>query len=49
MGYKTPTIFTEESERLLYKNVLPIDPDENEMERSYGVNADINYRYKVCR
>ena len=44
LGYKTPTIFTEESERLLYKNVLPIDPDENEMERSYGVNADINYR-----
>ena len=48
MGYKTPTIFTEESERLLYKNVLPIDPDENEMERSYGVNADINYRTKFA-
>ncbi|HMK20637.1 MAG TPA: TonB-dependent receptor [Chitinophagaceae bacterium] len=46
MGYKTPTVFTEESERLLYKNVLPIDPDKNEMERSYGVNADINYRTK---
>ena len=44
MGYKTPTIFTEESERLLYKNVLPIDPDENKLEKSYGVNADINYR-----
>jgi iron complex outermembrane receptor protein len=48
MGYKTPTIFTEESERLLYKNVFPIDPDENEMERSYGVNADINYRTKFA-
>ena len=48
MGYKTPTIFTEESERLLYKNVLPIDPDENKMERSYGVNADINYRTKFA-
>ena len=48
MGYKTPNIFTEESERLLYKNVLPIDPDENEMERSYGVNADINYRTKFA-
>ena len=48
IGYKTPTIFTEESERLLYKNVLPIDPDENEMERSYGVNADINYRTKFA-
>jgi len=48
MGYKTPTIFTEESERLLYKNVLPINPDENEMEKSYGVNADINYRTKFA-
>ena len=48
MGYKTPTIFTEESERLLYRNVLPIDPDENKMERSYGVNADINYRTKFA-
>ncbi|HEX6169029.1 MAG TPA: TonB-dependent receptor, partial [Chitinophagaceae bacterium] len=48
IGYKTPTIFTEESERLLYKNVLPIDPDENEMEGSYGVNADINYRTRFA-
>jgi iron complex outermembrane receptor protein len=48
MGYKTPNIFTEESERLLYRNVLPIDPDENKMERSYGVNADINYRTRFA-
>lgn len=48
MGYKTPTIFTEESERLLYRNVLPIDPDENKIERSYGVNADINYRTRFA-
>jgi iron complex outermembrane receptor protein len=48
MGYKTPTIFTEESERLLYRNVLPVDPDENEMEKSYGVNADINYRTRFA-
>ena len=48
MGYKTPTIFTEESERLLYRDVLPINADENEMERSYGVNADINYRTKFA-
>jgi len=48
LGYKTPTIFTEESERLLYKNVLPINADENKMEKSYGVNADINYRTKFA-
>ncbi len=44
LGYKTPSIFTEESERLQYKNVLPIDENVNKLERSYGVNADINYK-----
>jgi outer membrane receptor for ferrienterochelin and colicin len=48
MGYKTPTIFTEESERLLYRNVLPVDADKNKMEKSYGVNADINYRTRFA-
>ena len=48
MGYKTPTIFTEESERLQYRNVLPIDEDVNKLERSYGVNADINYRTRFA-
>ena len=43
-GYKAPTIFTEESEKLLYKNVLPIDTKTNELERSYGANLDITYR-----
>lgn len=43
-GYKAPTVFTEESERLQYRNVLPISPQTNELERSYGVNADVNYR-----
>ncbi len=43
-GYKAPTIFTEESERLLYKNVLPVNPTTNKLERSYGANWDINYR-----
>lgn len=48
MGYKAPTIFTEESERLLFKNVLPIDEDMNKLEKSYGVNADINYRTRFA-
>jgi outer membrane receptor for ferrienterochelin and colicins len=43
-GYKTPTIFTEESERLLYKNVLPVNNNTNELERSYGANWDMSYR-----
>lgn len=42
-GYKTPTIFTEDSEKLQYQNVLPINKDKNKLERSYGLNLDINY------
>lgn len=43
-GYKPPSIFSEESERLQYQNVLPIDKDFNKLERSYGANIDFNYR-----
>ena len=42
-GYKPPTIFTEESEKFLYKNVLPVSSDINKLETSYGANWDINY------
>lgn len=42
-GYKTPTIFTEESERLQFQNILPINNEVNELERSYGGNFDVNY------
>jgi iron complex outermembrane receptor protein len=44
MGYKAPTIFTEESERIQYQHVLPISADRNSLEHSYGVNWDVNYR-----
>lgn len=46
-GYKTPTIFTEESERIQYQNVMPIVDNTNKLEKSYGVNADINYRTNI--
>lgn len=44
LGYKTPTIFTEDSERIQYQNVLPISSDNNKLEKSYGINWDLNYR-----
>ena len=44
LGYKTPTIFTEESERIQYRNVRPIDSDSNSLEKSYGFNFDVNYK-----
>lgn len=43
-GYKTPTIFTEETERIQFQSVLPISPDANKLEKSYGANFDMNYR-----
>jgi iron complex outermembrane receptor protein len=43
-GYKTPTIFTEEAERFQFQNLLPIDTDRTNNERSIGANWDINYR-----
>jgi outer membrane receptor for ferrienterochelin and colicins len=43
-GYKTPTIFTEEAERIQFQNLLPIDVNQSKNERSIGSNWDINYR-----
>jgi outer membrane receptor protein involved in Fe transport len=47
LGYKTPTIFTEESERIQYENVLPINSDFNKLEKSYGLNFDVNYKTNI--
>lgn len=44
LGYKSPTVFTEETERLTFRNVLPIDPTALDAERSTGFNFDINHR-----
>lgn len=46
-GYKAPTIFTEESERIQYENVLPISPGNSALEKSYGANWDLNYRTEL--
>ena len=43
LGYKQPTLFTEESERIAYQGVLAIDKDHNQLERSWGANWDVNY------
>ena len=44
LGYKTPTVFTEDTERIQFKNVLPIDVSKTEAEQSIGGNFDINYK-----
>lgn len=43
-GYKSPTIFTEEAERIQFRNLLPMDINASKNERSVGGNWDINYR-----
>jgi iron complex outermembrane receptor protein len=44
LGYKSPSIFTEESERIQYRNVLGVNKDSNKLEKSFGGNWDVNYK-----
>jgi outer membrane receptor for ferrienterochelin and colicins len=44
LGYKAPSVFTEDAERIQFRNVLPIDVNNTRAERSYGANYDINYK-----
>lgn len=44
LGYKTPTVFNEKAEEQVFKNVQSINFSKVKAERSYGANADINYR-----
>jgi iron complex outermembrane receptor protein/outer membrane receptor for ferrienterochelin and colicins len=43
LGYKTPSVFTEEAETLLFRGVLPVG-DTLKAERSRGGTFDVNYR-----
>jgi len=47
LGYKTPSVFNEESERVQFQNILPIDQSTTRDERSAGVNFDVNYSAKI--
>ncbi len=46
-GYKSPTVFTEESERIQFRRVLPINQFITQNERSIGGNWDINYSTNI--
>ena len=47
LGYKTPTVFNEEAERIQFQNILPIDRQRTETERSAGGNFDVNFRTQI--
>ena len=44
MGYKLPTIFTEDAEKLYYRGIQPLSNDLVEAETSIGGNFDLNYK-----
>lgn len=43
-GYKLPSIFTEDAERLAFEQIASIDKESSKAEKSYGINADLTYR-----
>lgn len=45
LGYKTPTLFTEQTETFQYQNLLPLN--QVEAEKSYGGTADVNYKTRI--
>ena len=46
LGYKTPTVFNEDAERLHFENILPLNQTTSN-EKSVGGNFDLNYRARI--
>lgn len=46
LGYKTPTMFTEQTESFQYQNVLPLANVTSE--KSYGTTADVNFKANIA-
>jgi len=44
LGYKTPTVFNEEAEKIQFQNIRPINESTTSNERSAGGSFDLNYR-----
>jgi iron complex outermembrane receptor protein len=47
LGYKTPTVFNEEAEKIQFRNILPINNQAANNERSAGGNFDVNYKISL--
>ncbi|PWT70768.1 MAG: hypothetical protein C5B59_19685 [Bacteroidetes bacterium] len=47
LGYKTPSIFSEEAEEKGYQNIEPLDLSKVSPERSVGANIDFNFRKRI--
>ncbi len=46
LGYKTPTVFNEDAERLHFQDILPLQ-QATANEKSLGGNFDLNYRTRI--
>ena len=44
LGYKPPTIFSEDAEARAFQNISPLDYSKVKPDKSYGANADVNYK-----
>jgi len=47
MGYKTPTVFNEDAEKIQFQNILPVNEQTAINENSTGGNLDINYKTHI--
>ena len=47
LGYKTPTVFNEDAEKIQFQNILPINKNTTSTERSTGGNFDVNYSTRI--
>jgi outer membrane receptor for ferrienterochelin and colicins len=47
LGYKSPTVFIQESEQVSFRNVLPININTTKAETSQGLNLDFNFKTKI--
>ena len=47
LGYKSPTIFSEETEEKAFQNINPLDFSKGSPEKSYGLNTDLSYKTTI--
>ncbi|MDN3656749.1 TonB-dependent receptor plug domain-containing protein [Ferruginibacter paludis] len=47
LGYKTPSIFSEDAEEKAFQNIYAPDFSKVYPEKSYGLNADVNYKTTI--
>lgn len=47
LGYKAPTLFSEEAETKSFRNIEPLDLNLVKAERSIGGNFDVNYKTSI--